>query len=272
MSSTTWLDKLRASLDISPDKVKYNPENKCYYYNEAIGYSLLASMDYTSETLVISSTFDGSNVYTIRSNAIAGLEHTKIIKIEDGITKIQGKAFRDIDDVLFVYIPDSVSVINAYGFNSIDCNNYLVEADSKPSEWDSYWNGSNSSLNVHYSIDQNINYKDGFIYTANPSHATLIKYIGSSTTVKIPRTIDGVTVREIKADFFSGSGTRYFYIPTTVNKIESKAFVNTSSSTFYFYCEIDAQPSTWASDFYYNSYYGSTSNYRTLYWSRELDY
>ncbi len=274
-SSTTWIESYRTALDVPFDKVKYNPKNKCYYYDELIGYSLLASMDYTSENLVISSTFDGSKVHTIRTNAIVGLEIVRTIKLEDGITKIQGKAFRYLDNIIFIYIPDSVTVINAYGFNGVDCDYYLIEASSKPSEWDSYWN-SNSSASIQYSVDysnvEDIEANDNFIYFTSSNEATLIKYIGSSSTIKIPRVLDGKTVTTIKTGFLSSSGIRYLYIPSSVTKIESKAITNTSTSTFYFYCEASSQPSTWASDFYYNSYYSSSTRYVTFSWDKELDY
>ncbi len=281
LTSTTWLEsECRTALEINPDKVKYNSKNKSYYYDELLGYSLLASMDYTSENLVVKSTFNGSRVYTIRSNAIACLdwEITKTIKIEDGITKIQSKAFRYIEDVIFIYIPKSVSVINAYGFDSnVYCDVFLIEANSKPSEWDSYWAGQNtSSKKIQYSVDygdvENIRATDNFIYIVDGTSISLLKYIGSSSTVNIPRKIDGITVKTIKTGFYSGSGTRYFYIPNNITKIENRAFVNTSSSTFYLYCEAASQPSGWASDFYYNSYYSTTTNYKTIYFSRTFDY
>ena len=272
--SSYGFSEVRIGLGISPSKVEYNPDNKCYYYNEIIGYSLLASMDFLGSNIVINSTFNGSGVYTVRSNAIR-YPSAKTVKIENGITKIQSNAI--LCDGIFVYIPKSVTTINASGICGFD--KYLVGVSAKPSEWDSLWAGSStSSKNIQYSVDYSdvedikVNATEEYVYTVSSKGVSLVSYIGSSTTVKIPRKIDGIVVNEIKTGFFKGSGTRYFYIPSSVTIIESKAFVNTSTSTFYFYCEASSQPSTWASDFYYNSYYGSTTKYITFYWSQSFDY
>lgn len=84
------------------------------------------------------------------------------------------------------------------------------------------------------------------------------------TDIVIPRTVDGMKVTTIDTDFFTSSSLNsslYFYIPETITTINSKAFVKANSSyTWYFRLEADSKPDTWASDFYYNSYYENTSS------------
>lgn len=84
------------------------------------------------------------------------------------------------------------------------------------------------------------------------------------TIIVLPGTIDGMKVTTIDTNFFTSSSfnhSLYFYIPETITTINSKAFVKANSSyTWYFRLEADSKPDTWASDFYYNSYYENTSS------------
>ena len=53
-------------------------------------------------------------------------------------------------------------------------------------------------------------------------------------------------------------------LPKEVTSIETKAFTNTSYSTHYFYFEVAEQPSSWGTEWYYNSYYGSYTNDKSV--------
>ena len=110
------------------------------------------------------------------------------------------------------------------------------------------------------------------MYKVENGKATLTKYFGSNSTLYIPRTINGYTVTKIAADFYSSSSTRYIYIPKEVTKIEAKAFTNTSYYTHYFYFEIAEQPSNWGTEWYYNSYYGTYTNYISKSWNQKFSY
>ncbi len=82
----------------------------------------------------------------------------------------------------------------------------------------------------------------------------------------------GKTVTKIATNCVVSSSRIYVYIPKTVLTIEAKAFqVTGSSSTSYFYCEVDALPTGWDSQFFYNSYY-STTSYKTIEYGYVLGY
>ena len=148
----------------------------------------------------------------------------------------------------------------------------MVETASKPDEWDTYWNGNCSGITYGVSSDTFIDATNKMMYKVENGKVTLIKYFGSNSTIYIPRTINGYTVTKIAAGFYSSSSTRYIYIPKEVTKIESKAFTNTSYSTHYFYFEIAEQPSNWGTEWYYNSYYGTYTNYISKYWNQKFSY
>ena len=275
-TETNWISTygsvIRTALGVDSSKVEYSDTEKSYYYKELEGYSLFAVMDLTSERLNINANFNKATVHTIRPNAVKGLFNVRTVKIGDGISKIQGKAFDNLS-LTTVLIPKSVTTINAYGFDGV-CSRFLIEASSQPSEWDSYWAGSNtSSCKITYSVDvENVLVYSDFIYEINGTKVTLVSYIGTSTTIRIPRTIEGKTVTKIKTGFASTQSSHTVYIPSTVITIESKAFTVTSTSSYaYFYFEAEALLTTYANDFFYNSYYGST-NYKYTYFNRSLGY
>ena len=110
------------------------------------------------------------------------------------------------------------------------------------------------------------------VYKVEGESITLVKYIGSSGTIYIPREIDGKTVTKIASGFYSAYRTTYVYIPREIEIIESKAFENTNTYTYNFYLEKSAQPSSWDTCWYYNSYYGSTTKYVSKNWSSSLSY
>ena len=261
-------DNIRIACDINYDNIVYDDANGLYLYEDLFGYSILASRVRFNENIVIPSEFNGKNIHTIRTQAY--LVENVSIKISNGISKIQKYAF--MGDIFSIYIPKSVNTINAYGVSCADY--YCIEAKSKPDEWDTYWNG-NRTTNVYFDWnyeEDRIDTVNKVIYKIENNCVTLIKYLGSSSTLYIPRTIEGYTVTKIATGFYSSSGTRYIYIPKEVTSIETKAFTNTSYSTHYFYFEVAEQPSSWGTEWYYNSYYGSYTNYISKSWNQKFSY
>ena len=276
MSESSWLsnyaDKYRIGLGVNLSSVEYDSTSKTYYVKDSAGYQLLALMDSESVDVTLTSTFNDLPVNVIRPDAISGLLNLKSVKIEKGIKKIQGKAFDNLS-LEVAFIPSSITTINAYGFDNV-CKLFISEHLAKPDEWDSYWAGSNtSSVNCCWGINgENIGYKDGMLYSIVGNEIALIRYYGSSSSIYIPRIIENKTVTTIYANFFSGSGSKYFYIPKEVNTIYKNAFLNTGYSTFYFYCERSSAPITWDSAWYYNSPYSSNNNYVSKNFSQTLNY
>jgi len=261
---------LRYANGINYKKVVYDEEHKVFLYGDLLGYSVLASLQFdTPDEIIVPGTYNGKTVHTIMSWAY--YTDNVSIRISSGVNKIQKYAFNG--DIFSIYIPKSVNTINAYGVSYADC--YCIEAKSKPDEWDTYWNG-NRTTNVYFgwNEDNRIDYEavNKVIYKIENDCVTLIKYLGSNSTLYIPRTIEGYTVTKIATGFYSSSGTRYFYIPKEIEVIEANAFTNTSSRYFYFYFETKEHPINWSSNWYYNSYYGNYTSYISKSWNQKFSY
>ena len=259
---------LRYANGINYNKIVYDEEHKVFLYEDLFGYSVLASLQfYTPDEIVVPGEYNGKTVHTVMSWAYFTSEAVSI-RISKGVNKIQKYAFAG--EAYSFFIPKSVKTIVAYGVGY--ANYYLVETTTKPDEWDTYWNGNRSGITYGVSSDTFIDATNKMMYKVENGKVTLTKYFGSNSTIYIPRTINGYTVTKIATGFYSSSSTRYIYIPKEVAKIESKAFTNTSYSTHYFYFEIAEQLSNWGTEWYYNSYYGTYTNYISKSWNQKFSY
>ena len=259
---------LRYANGINYNKIVYDEEHKVFLYEDLFGYSVLASLQfYTLDEIVVPGEYSGKTVHTVMSWAYF-TDNVASIRISNGVNKIQKYAF--CGDAYAFFIPKSVKTIVAYGVGY--ANYYWVETASKPDEWDTYWNGNRSGITYGVSSDTFIDATNKMMYKVENGQATLTKYFGSNSTIYIPRTINGYIVTKIATGFYSSSSTRYIYIPKEIATIESKAFTNTSYSTHYFYFEIIEQPLSWGTEWYYNSYYGSYTNYISKSWNQKFSY
>ena len=259
-------DDIRIVTGINYSNVVYDPATRMYFYKDIYGYSLLCSERVFADELIIPGQYNGKTVHTIGKHSIYGV--FEYVKISSGVNKIQKYAVGG--EITYMQIPKSVDTINAY---AVSADYYFVEASKKPDEWDTYWNGNSSSY-VYYGISTDAKYDASLkmFYKIQSSNVTLIKYVGSSSTINIPRKIEGYNVTRIASGFFSGSSTREFYIPSEVKIIEANAFTNTSSSRHYFYCEVASQPTGWDTNWYYSSYKSNNTSYVTKNWSQTLSY
>ena len=225
--------------------------------------------EFVNSSIVIPSKYNSTTVHTIGSYAYYAIECDEII-ITNGINKI--KSYGICCEANSIYIPKSVEIINANGV--YDANYYCVEAKEKPSEWDTYWHTSSSNSNVYFDFDFDYKiYEDKFIYEIKATEVHLIKYIGSSSTIKIPRMINGYEVTTIKEGFLNDKNYyAYVYIPKEVVMVEEKAFVNSYSYTWYFYCECSEEVTSWNENWYYSEYKSNNTSYKTIYWSYNIGY
>lgn len=76
-------------------------------------------------------------------------------------------------------------------------------------------------------------YSDSALFTVDNGKIT--HYLGAEEEVVIPRKIDGKEITSIGANAFEGCTAKAFYVPSTVNTIETNAFLNCTTLTdFYF--------------------------------------
>lgn len=261
----------RYSTGVNYSNLVYDEGSESYFIKENTELNMMAYMGVEKTELTIPSQVNNVNINSINKYAIFKNPNLTGIIIESGIRKIKSYAIQG--ELSYIYIPSSVTIINAYGVDSsIDC--YLVQASGKPSEWDSYWNSTTSSKNITYDFDISQNkFSDGFTYEVENGMAYLIHcFKTSSTPLYLPRTIEGIEVVGIRSDFISYSSTKDIYIPQSIVTIESKAFTSTNYSYTYFYLEASTKPKTWATDFYYSSYYANSTSRVSYYYSQTFNY
>ena len=75
--------------------------------------------------------------------AFSGCESLKSIVIPDGVTSIGKWAFAGCESLTSIVIPAGVTSIGGHAFKYCTSLTIYVEASSKPSGWNSYWNHSN---------------------------------------------------------------------------------------------------------------------------------
>jgi len=254
----------------------YHADNDIYYYKTNNGYEVLAYKNSYKDEVFVLDSIDNLKVTSIGKLAFVNSYFNKLT-IGNNVNKIKSNAFYECKGNVF--IPNNVEIINANAFD-YDSTMIYVEVSQKPDDWDSNWNSNNT--NVMYSISkesfENMVFTNDYIGVIKADNTIeLLKYTGSySYSIKIPRTINGRTVTSIATDCFKTSSSYSnlsFYIPNTVTTIKEKTFdlYQNSYSYAYIYLEASNIPSTFETNWYYNSYYGSTNNI-TVTTGKKLDY
>lgn len=258
------------------EDVYFNEETNSYYIKDLFGYTLIAYMNHeVGSEIVIKSTFNNETVHTIRKGAVCGFFNPKSLIIEDGVKKIQKYAFMMCEDFNYAYIPSSVTTINAYGFANV-CDRFYTNHTSKPDEWDTLWAGSSSSYTISYKTEldeiPSISFDGKYEYLVlDNGTASLVKYLGSSTsTINVPRTVDGYTVTEVKNSCYSisYSSTVSIYIPKSILVLEENAFYRsyTYYRTYVYFEAEEVLPG------YHSKYINTSSSYLNEYWNRSIGY
>ena len=101
-----------------------------------------------AEKLIIPSEHNGAPVTVISGSKKASeINNVKEIIIPDSISSIEKCAFADCSSLVNIEIPNSVTSIGYEAF--LGCNSLTIycEAASKPTGWDSNWNGSRRPVN-----------------------------------------------------------------------------------------------------------------------------
>ena len=226
-----------------------------------------------------------NTAYSVKASSTGVEGAIKIPSIHRGkpVTTIEPNAFANCSKMTDLFIPSSVTSIGSSAFSN--CSGDLLicsEVISKPNGW-SY---EADIYGVKYLPTSNNEWKyveklDGTLIA--------VKYLGNSTNVKIPNSIDEKNVFQIYNNcfknkssiisieisnnitdigsnaFYNCSSMRRIYIPISVTTISTSS---SSYSPFYgwnssavIYCGAGSKPSGWGN---YWNYYGSSSQLKVV--------
>ena len=145
------------------------------------------------------------------------------ITIGKNVTNIGRGAFGYCDSIKTVFIPKNVTSI---GYNAFDSDIFChCEATSKPSGWDSYWNGYNNSKKVAWGSVIYDTTEDGFVLGVVNGAITVIEYTGDSSTIIIPAAATAINASVFK----NRTNITSVYIHKNVKSIGEHAFYGCSN-------------------------------------------
>jgi len=270
-------------MSVTPSEI--DDDEYCVYYKKATSYEVVTIKNVNGITRVPATHMD-LPVSRINTNALLGRGNVTGVIIEDGVSKIATSAFCDASNLLFVSVPESVTIVNYRGFSALSNCVVYIKADAIPTDWDSSWYISIKQYLL--GVDPPLFSSDGkYQYKIVDQKLYLEKYLNPIATkdpIVIPETIDGVAVYGICSYCFEGSASnnssnRYvFVIPSTISVMESYA-IYMNNYGYSILCmgfeSSDQIPVGWSSSWFYASYGYQYNYYNNVYyadsWSIEND-
>ena len=241
----------RVAFGVDTSKLEF--DDLFCYQNDGLTYSVFAYLGLRTDDLTIPSTFNNKDVTTVLSKAIRYENFLNVIRFSDGIERIRPYAVYN-SRATRIYIPVSVLIINEYGIHLCGSQHdaIYVEANDKPIDWDSNW--TNRTDYVVYGVGEVLS-NAFFEYTKKNDKIALVRYIGSSSNIYIPSTLDNCPVTEIKKLFYSDTEATgaYIYIPSSVTTIREKAFNTSNGKTYRVYAYAESKHDGWDSQWLYGS-------------------
>lgn len=150
------------------------------------------------------------------------------ITIPSSLSEIQDRAFGYCRALKTIYLPSSVTSIGVCAF--LECSSLLIfcENSSKPDGWHLTWNGHFKNRPVFWGNSYTYGglSPEGIAYALTSSGDAVVGgYFGSSSTLKIPESIDGHRVVALSENAFNGcDDIKNVILPSSVITIGDLAF------------------------------------------------
>ena len=157
---------------------------------------------------------------------------------EYNVTRISEGFLKDEDDVTFLYIPSSVTKVEANAISGCPALKIYCQADSVPATWDTNWNADNNP--TYFGAVENSTYKldEDIYYVVEGGNATVSGYSKGLSEAKIPSTVTiGDTQYNVtkiaEAAFAEATSLVRVYIPSSVTYVARNAFKDCERATIY---------------------------------------
>ena len=214
----------------------WNTSNVDHYW-ETLGPLSLAGGDFTGcENL------DHSARITGYVGGLSRVDITPTIKDRSGneynVTRISEGFLENDEDVTFLYIPSSVTKVEANAISGCPALKIYCEAVSEPTTWEAGWNTDNNP--TYYGAIDNVTYAliDDVYYMIEGGNATVTNYARGLTDVNIQSTVKigetNYNVTKIAESAFAEANTIVrVFIPSSVTFVDKNAFLACDRATIY---------------------------------------
>ncbi len=279
--------RFATSLD-ADEIICYSEPEETYIYShdfffvpEGEGLSLLAAIEspydrymgnlnQRESALRVPALVDGVPVLSMRKASVYSRNLIGCV-LESGIQEVRAGAIALTASSSYLVLPDTVSRIAMEGVSVSGA--ILSESLFQPELWDSQW-CAEGTISFDIAGASSWEYGSFYAFTLDEEeNATLVRYLGNSSTIKLPRTLSWrrYPCVAIASGFYKKpSSSRTIYIPSNYVLAESGAFVSKDSYTTTFYFEVESRPEGFAGDYYRNDY--SSGRYFAEYFGRDMGY
>ena len=131
-------------VNIDYDDIFFDESNDIYYKLNLLSYELIAYKNNYVDYITIPNTFNTLPVNIIGKFAFTAVYFNKLA-IGSNVERIRTKGFYACTGKIF--IPNTVSVINANGFSLESGSQIYTNASAKKDDWDSSWNTNSTPVN-----------------------------------------------------------------------------------------------------------------------------
>lgn len=137
------------------------------------------------------------------------------------ITTIKNSAFANLNNIVGIYIPKEISVIETMAFENYNPINLFLERDGIGDEFKDFWN---SDCITYYGCQPNdIIIKDDFVYLIKNKEASLIRCLSNQISISINKCVRvNNEIYDIKVlrqyAFYLKYRLEFLYVPDTVQR------------------------------------------------------
>ncbi len=156
----------------------------------------------------------------IGEQAFARCSYLTSVNIPENLTSIGKEAFYNCSKLKEITIPKSVTFIGKSAFNY---GSFFIQAEKKPDGWDINWNSNGRQ--VIWDCKEHGETSDGFKWKLTfEDTITLYDYVGSSTSITVPSSINGYFVSKLDNTFSYCYNLKDLVLPESLTEIGDSAF------------------------------------------------
>ncbi len=167
------------------------------------------------------------NCVRVGEYAFSNLENLTTVGFFEFVEVIENNAFENCVNLTSFTISATTITIEESAFNNCTKLTFNCEVFSPLKSWSADWNAGNYPVN--YSVNNLTD--ENYQYVVHNSLVYITRYIGASTAVTVPQTIDTFDVMSIGNAFCNNASLDTVSLPNSIVSIADYAFSNCTSLT-----------------------------------------